>query len=77
MTAEPQLGPRAQRSLDQVLGAQKSERQALDRARMWRSLTNRRVAQALGDGVPATLLAQRLGVSVQRVYQMRAEAASD
>lgn len=69
-----QLGTSANQALQRVLGAAEHEKQALDRAKMWRQMLNGRVAEALSAGVPAATLAENLGVTVQRIYQMRSEA---
>lgn len=60
-----------QEALAEVL-AEKDKGERIDQeAKRQAQRTNARVARALSRGVPAAVLAQHLGVSAQRVYQMR------
>lgn len=71
--SEDRLLPSHIEALNDVLREREHEKQANVAAAMRRKALNSRVRRALAVGVPARLLASRLEVSVQRVYQMRDE----
>lgn len=66
-----QLTRSQQRALDAVLAARAVEPERVHAVVL---ITKAKVAKALDAGVPAVVLAERLGVSRARVYQMRDEA---
>lgn len=68
-----QLTRSQQRALDAVLAARSVEP---DRVQAAVLTTKVKVAKALDAGVPAVVLAEHLGVTRARVYQMRDEAAA-
>lgn len=69
-----QLTRSQQRALDSVLSSRETEPERVQAAVL---ATKAKVAKALRVGVPAVVLAEALGVSRARVYQMRDEAAPE